>query len=73
MSEIFRDGKTIYNSPNEKNFIKCFQKKMPSILIDYGIMEKAKNVYVLLLNSDGSDLRNLVISLWTGWCKVCRQ
>ena len=43
---IFKDGKGKYNTPEETEFIKKVYAQCPNISIDYGIMEKAKNVYV---------------------------
>lgn len=43
---IFKDGISLFHSPEESNFIKKAYALCPSISIDYGIMEKADNVYV---------------------------
>ena len=56
MSEIFREGKNYYNSPNEKEFIQSAFQRCPSISIDYGIMEKANNVFVTPSEFGWSDL-----------------
>ena len=56
MSDIFRDGKDFYNSENEKEFIQNAFQKCPNISIDYGIMEKADNVYVMPSEFGWSDL-----------------
>lgn len=56
MSEIFRDGKSHYNSNSEKEFIQTAFQKCTNISIDYGIMEKANNVYVMPAEFGWSDL-----------------
>ena len=43
---LFNDGKAKINSPQEKEFIKEIYPMCKNISIDYGIMEKAENVYV---------------------------
>ena len=43
---IFKEGKNKYNTPEEKEFIKKAYAQCPTVSIDYGIMEKADNVYV---------------------------
>jgi mannose-1-phosphate guanylyltransferase len=43
---LFNDGKEKINSPQEKEFIKEIYPMCKNISIDYGIMEKAENVYV---------------------------
>lgn len=56
MSEIFRDGKPHYNTNTEKNFIQTAFQRCTNISIDYGIMEKADNVYVMPSDFGWSDL-----------------
>lgn len=56
MSEIFRDGKLAYNSGTEKDFIQNAFQRCTNISIDYGIMEKAENVYVMPADFGWSDL-----------------
>ncbi len=46
MNEIFKDGTEAYNTPQEKDFIQTAYYQCTNISIDYGIMEKADNVYV---------------------------
>ncbi len=46
METIFRDGISLYNTPFEKEYIKEAYILCKNISIDYGILEKAKNVYV---------------------------
>lgn len=56
MSEIFREGKPAYNSDVEKEFIQSAFQQCTNISIDYGIMEKAENVYVMPSDFGWSDL-----------------
>jgi len=56
ISEIFTEGNRLYNTPSENEFIQtCFQK-CTNISIDYGVMEKANNVYVMPSEFGWSDL-----------------
>lgn len=52
----FEKGRKLLNTNNEDAFIKKTYSECPSISIDYGIMEKAKNVYVLTADFGWSDL-----------------
>ena len=52
----FNAGKELYNTPNEQQFIDEMYSSCPNISIDYGIMEKAANVYVLCADFGWSDL-----------------
>ncbi len=56
ISEIFEEGATALNTPNEKNFITRAYSQCRNVSIDYGIMEKVDNVYVLLADIGWSDL-----------------
>lgn len=56
MSEIFREGINAYNSEGEKEFIQTAFQRCTNISIDYGIMEKAENVYVMPADFGWSDL-----------------
>ncbi|SOD12904.1 mannose-1-phosphate guanylyltransferase [Pedobacter xixiisoli] len=56
MHEIFTNGKTAYNTENEKAFIGNAYQLCTNISIDFGIMEKADNVYVLPSDFGWSDL-----------------
>ena len=56
MSALFEEGKSMYGTPEEADFIKRTYEKCTNISIDYGIMEKAKNVYVLSAEFGWSDL-----------------
>ena len=53
---LFSEGKDIYNTPGEKDFIYQIYQQCKNISIDYGLMEKAKNVYVILSDFGWSDL-----------------
>ncbi len=52
----FDEGKDIYGTDLEKNFISKTYTACKSISIDYGIMEKADNVYVKCTDIGWSDL-----------------
>ncbi|WP_461790629.1 mannose-1-phosphate guanylyltransferase [Pedobacter sp.] len=56
MHEIFTSGKSSYNTVNEKAFISNAYQLCTNISIDFGIMEKADNVYVLPSDFGWSDL-----------------
>jgi mannose-1-phosphate guanylyltransferase len=52
----FNEGKELFNTPAEKKFIDTSFPFCPNISIDYGILEKANNVYVNISNFGWSDL-----------------
>ncbi len=54
--DVFQEGKEAYNTPEEKTFIDEAYTLCTNISIDYGIMEKADNVYVIPANFGWSDL-----------------
>jgi mannose-1-phosphate guanylyltransferase len=56
MHEIFADARPVYNTPDEKSHIHKAYQQCINISIDYGIMEKADNVYVLPSAFGWSDL-----------------
>ncbi len=56
VNNIFEKGLGIYHTPNESAFIKDSYAICPNISIDYGIMEKAENVYVFASDFGWSDL-----------------
>ncbi|HVW13150.1 MAG TPA: mannose-1-phosphate guanylyltransferase [Mucilaginibacter sp.] len=56
MHEIFAEARSVYNSENEKSHIHTAYLQCTNISIDYGIMEKASNVYVLPSEFGWSDL-----------------
>ena len=54
--EIFDDGKIFFNTNQEKEFIDRVYPGCKNISIDYGIMEKSHNVYVVPSEFGWSDL-----------------
>jgi mannose-1-phosphate guanylyltransferase len=52
----FSSGEKYYNTPKEQDFINEIYPTCPNISIDYGIMEKASNVYVLCSDFGWTDL-----------------
>lgn len=56
MNEIFAEARSVYNTDNEKTHIHTAYQQCTNISIDYGIMEKAANVYVLPSEFGWSDL-----------------
>ncbi len=53
---LFEQGKDFYYSEKEKKFIEKAYHDCPNISVDYGIMEKAENVYVIPADFKWSDL-----------------
>jgi mannose-1-phosphate guanylyltransferase len=56
MAEVFDEIKNKFGTPEEKEAIISAYAQCKNISIDYGIMEKAQNVYVCLGNFTWSDL-----------------
>lgn len=56
MNQLFLEGLETYNTSNEKQFIIKNYANAENISIDYAILEKAKNVYVLPATFDWNDL-----------------
>ncbi len=56
VDSIFKEGIPNYNTKNEEVFIKNAYTVCKNISIDYGVMEKADNVYVLISDFGWSDL-----------------
>lgn len=56
MSEVFEDASDRFNTNQERNAMQVAYAQTKSISIDYGIMEKADNVYVWLSSFAWSDL-----------------
>ena len=56
MTNIFEHGYNIFNTEAEKEFINTYYKQVNSISIDYAILEKATNVFVLPASFDWNDL-----------------
>jgi mannose-1-phosphate guanylyltransferase len=56
LAETFAEGKDIFYTDQEKAFIKKAYSHSKGISIDYAVMEKAKNVFVVLGDFGWSDL-----------------
>lgn len=56
MSEVFEEAAAKFDTPQEASALQSAYMQTKSISIDYGIMEKADNVYVWLSNFPWSDL-----------------
>lgn len=56
MYQLFNSGYSSYNTIDEKQFIYDHYSKAENISIDYAVMEKANNVYVLPATFDWNDL-----------------
>lgn len=56
VNELFRDGLGKYGTAEEQEFIRSTYAVCRNISIDYGVMEKASNVYVMAVNFGWSDL-----------------
>ena len=53
---LFKEGLELYGTASETHFIEQTYANCRNISIDYGIMEKAENVYVLITDFGWSDL-----------------
>ncbi|HHX32061.1 MAG TPA: mannose-1-phosphate guanylyltransferase [Bacteroidales bacterium] len=56
ISNKFKEGEKLFNTTSEKKFIDESFPFCPNVSIDYGVMEKADNVYVNISNFGWSDL-----------------
>lgn len=56
VAQKFDEGKSLYNTPEEQAFIDKMYPSCPNISIDYGVMEKSENVYVLCSDFGWTDL-----------------
>ncbi len=56
INSLFKEGANFFNTNEEENFIENIYPRCKSISIDYGIMEKASNVYILCSDFGWSDL-----------------
>ena len=54
--KLFESGIPVYNTEFENDFIKDNYPKAENISVDYAIMEKSKNVYVIAAEFDWNDL-----------------
>lgn len=53
---LFERGVSYIGTPDERSFVNKAYSECPNISIDYGIMEKANNVYILCSDFGWSDL-----------------
>lgn len=56
MNALFNEGKTLFNTNKEQEFIRSTYSQCTNISIDYGILEKAQNVWVMSADLGWSDL-----------------
>lgn len=56
LNDVFLQANGVYNTPQERDVISSLYAQCTNISIDYGIMEKAKNVYVIPSYFGWSDL-----------------
>jgi mannose-1-phosphate guanylyltransferase len=56
ISSVFNEGKSLLGTTDENDFIYKIYSAIRSISIDYGVLEKADNVYVLNAEMGWSDL-----------------
>ena len=56
MNKLFQSGLEKYNTSSERDFINANYGLAENISIDYAVLEKAKNVYVLPATFDWNDL-----------------
>ena len=56
IAEVFEEGKHLLGTPQEEEFINEAYSRCRNISIDFGVMEKADNVYVLPADIGWSDL-----------------
>ncbi|WP_299578348.1 mannose-1-phosphate guanylyltransferase [uncultured Sunxiuqinia sp.] len=56
VSSLFKKGEKLYGTEDEVHFIAKTYSECQNISLDYGIMEKAENVYVLCADFGWSDL-----------------
>ncbi len=56
LAEVFEEGDDLYGTENEAPFISRAYTQLKSISIDYGLMEKSNQVYVLPSDFGWSDL-----------------
>lgn len=56
IGDAFKEGEKFYNTPGEGNFIREAYSQCTNISIDYGVMEKADNVYTIPSQFGWSDI-----------------
>ncbi|APY08945.1 mannose-1-phosphate guanylyltransferase [Winogradskyella sp. J14-2] len=54
--QLFKSGYSVYNTESEDDFIKDNYPKAENISVDYALMEKSNNVYVIPATFDWNDL-----------------
>lgn len=54
--KLFNDAESVYNTPEESKFIQENYNKSENISVDYAILEKSPNVFVLPATFDWNDL-----------------
>ncbi len=54
--KLFNDAEAVYNTPEESKFIQENYNKSENISVDYAILEKSPNVFVLPATFDWNDL-----------------
>ena len=68
VDDLFEKGAGKYGSSSEKTFIDKTYPICPNISIDYGVMEKADNVYVMAVDFGWSDL-----GTWGSLFEICSK
>jgi mannose-1-phosphate guanylyltransferase len=66
--KIFQEGNTVYNTPDEQDFINEHYPRTPNISVDFAIMEEAPNVYTVPADFGWSDL-----GTWASLHHECRK
>lgn len=56
MFRLFENGRGKFNNPEEEEFIKEVYPTVQNISVDYGILEKSENVFVIPASFDWDDL-----------------
>jgi mannose-1-phosphate guanylyltransferase len=56
MDNLFREAASHFNAPDESDYVKQAYEQCTNISIDFGVMEKAKNVFVMSADFGWSDL-----------------
>ncbi|MBL0308929.1 MAG: mannose-1-phosphate guanylyltransferase [Bacteroidetes bacterium] len=56
MADAFREGEKYYNQPTEETFVRKVYSQCTNISVDYGVMEKADNVFTIPAQFGWSDI-----------------
>ena len=56
LDALFKEGENFYNTPDEMKYVRNAYEQCTNISIDFGVMEKAKNVFVMSAEFGWSDL-----------------